>query len=134
MLKDFRSFVLRGNVVDLAVGVVLGAAFGSVITSLVENVFTPALGLLNAPDFSSAAVPAGESEIKYGLFLNAVVSFLLISAVVFLFVVRPVNALMERRNTGPEVESKTRNCPHCVSSIPVAASACAFCTRDVPAP
>lgn len=132
-MKEFRTFVLRGNVVDLAIAVVIGTAFGAVITSLVQDVLTPLLGLLNVPDFSEASLDVGAAELRYGLFVNAVISFLVVAAAVFFFIVKPVNRLMERKRTEPDVESETRDCPHCVSSIPVTASVCAFCTRDVAA-
>jgi large conductance mechanosensitive channel len=133
LLKEFQSFVLRGNVVDLAVGVVIGAAFGAVITSLVENVLTPLTGIFRVPDFKSLAVDVGTSSISYGLFLNAVISFLLVAAAIFFLVVKPLNKLMARRKTEPEIASTTRNCPACLSAIPRAASRCAFCTSEVQA-
>ncbi len=128
-MKDFRKFILRGNVVDLAIGVVIGAAFGAVITSLVKDILTPGLGLLSLPDFSTAAVHVGDSSIRYGLFLNAVIAFVLIAAAVFFLIVRPVNH-MTARSANAE-ESATRECPHCMSEIPKGAHACSFCTRDV---
>lgn len=131
LLKEFQAFVLRGNVVDLAVGVVIGAAFGSVVTSLVENVLTPITGIFRVPDFRRLAIDAGSATISYGLFLNALISFLLVSAAVFFFVVKPVNKLMARRRTEPEVESTTTECPECLSSIPKAARRCAFCGSRV---
>jgi len=134
MLKDFKAFILRGNVVDLAVGVVIGAAFGAVITSLVTDVFTPILAIPGSTNFSDLKITLRESEILYGNFLNALIAFLLIAAAVFFFIVRPVNALMARRKTEPDVESTTRECPWCLSAIPNGARACAFCTREVPAP
>lgn len=132
-MKQFRAFILRGNVVDLAVGLVIGAAFGTVVSSLVSDVLTPLLGLLNIPDFREAAVNVGSAQVRYGLFLNALISFLTISAAVFFFVVRPVNSLMDRMKTEPEVVSPTKECPHCLSSIPAAATRCAFCTSEVAA-
>ncbi len=132
MLKDFKAFILRGNVVDLAVGVVIGAAFGAVITSLVTDVFTPLLAIPGDTNFSNLKVKIGGGEILYGNFLNAVIAFLLIAAAVFFCIVRPVNALMARRKTEPDVESTTRECRWCLSAIPVGAKACAFCTREVP--
>jgi large conductance mechanosensitive channel len=131
LMKEFQAFVLRGNVVDLAVGVVIGAAFGTVVTSLVENVLTPITGIFRVPDFRNLAVEAGSATISYGLFLNALISFLLVSAAVFFFVVKPVNRLMARRKTEPDVESTTRECPECLSSIPKAARRCAFCGSEV---
>ena len=134
MLKDFKAFILRGNVVDLAVGVVIGAAFGAVITSLVTDIFTPILAIPGSSDFSDLKITAGGSDILYGNFLNALIAFVLIAAAVFFCIVRPVNALMARRKTEPDVESTTRECPWCLSAIPTGARACAFCTREVPAP
>jgi large conductance mechanosensitive channel len=133
MFKDFKAFILRGNVVDLAVGVVIGAAFGAVIDSLVTDVFTPLLAIPGETNFSDLSVTVGGGVIAYGNFLNALIAFLSIAFAVFFFVVRPVNHLMARRKTEPDVESTTRECPWCMSSIPLGARACAFCTREVPA-
>lgn len=130
-MKQFRAFILRGNVVDLAVGLVVGAAFGTVVSSLVADILTPLLGLANVPDFSKAAANVGSAQIRYGLFMNALISFLTISAAVFFFVVRPVNSLMDRMKTEPEVESPTRECPYCLSKVPAGASRCAFCTSEL---
>lgn len=131
MLKDFKAFVLRGNVVDLAVGIVIGAAFGTVVSSLVKNILTPLMAIPGTVNFDDLRAEVGGADILYGLFLNDLIAFLTIAFAVFFFVVRPVNALMARRRTEPEVASSTRGCPHCLSSIPVDASVCAFCTRDV---
>ncbi|HVL27423.1 MAG TPA: large conductance mechanosensitive channel protein MscL [Acidimicrobiales bacterium] len=128
MLKEFKAFVLRGNVVDLAVAVVIGAAFGAVVTSAVENLFTPLLAIPGSTDFADLELTISESTFRYGLFLNSLIAFLSIAAVVFFFVVRPLNRLMARRKTEPEVESTTRDCPECLSAIPKGASRCAFCT------
>ena len=133
LLKDFRAFILRGNVVDLAVAVVIGAAFGAVVTSFVTNIITPILAIPGANDFSDLKVTISDSDILYGQFLNALIAFVSIAAAVFFFVVKPINVLMERRKTGTEVESTTRDCPECLSSIPVAARRCAFCTAEVAA-
>ena len=132
VLKEFRAFILRGNVVDLAIGVVVGAAFGAVITSLVKDVLTPLLGIVHVPDFSKAevAIHSGKklkAAIRYGVFLNAIISFVFISAAVFFGVVKPVNHLMATRKTEPDTESRTRECPYCLSSIPALARRCAFC-------
>lgn len=131
MLKDFRNFVLRGNVVELAVAVVIGAAFGAVITSLVEDVLTPLLGVFGTPDFSELSFGVGKATVEFGLFLNALIAFLMISAAIFFFVVRPITTLMENRKTETDVESTTRDCPACLSSIPTGARRCAFCTSEV---
>ena len=131
MLKDFKTFILRGNVVDLAVGVVIGAAFAAVVTSFVDNILTPIIAIPGSVDFSQLDIEVSGSNIQYGRFLNALIAFVLIAAAVFFIVVRPVNALMARRRTEPEVDEVTKACPHCLSSIPELARVCAFCTRDV---
>lgn len=131
MVKDFKAFLLRGNVVDLAVAVVIGAAFGRVVTALVENLLTPILAIPGETDFSALDFTINGSVFRYGNFLNAVVSFVSIAGAVFFLVVRPMNALAARRKTEPDVESPTRECPECLSSIPRAARRCAFCTAVV---
>ena len=132
-VKDFKAFILRGNVVDLAIAVVIGAAFGAVVTAFVKDLVTPILAIPGKTDFSQLKFTIRESDFLYGDFLNVVISFVSIAAAVFFFVVRPVNSLMARRKTEPEVMSTTRDCPYCLSSIPIAASRCAFCTADVAA-
>ena len=131
MLKDFKAFLLRGNVVDLAVAVVVGAAFGAVVTALVRDLVTPIISIPGKTNFSELDFHIRQSRFAYGDFLNAILSFVLIAAAVFFFVVVPVNALMARRKTETDVESTTRDCPECLSSIPVAARRCAFCTAEV---
>jgi large conductance mechanosensitive channel len=133
MLKDFKAFILRGNVVDLAVGVVIGTAFAAVIGSFVSDILTPILAIPGSVDFSELDVELSGSNIRYGLFLNAVIAFLLVAAALFFLVVRPVNALMARRKTEPQVDETVKDCQHCLSSIPTSARVCAFCTRDVAA-
>lgn len=128
MIKEFKAFLLRGNVIDLAVAVVIGAAFGTVITSFVENLLTPLLTIPGDTDFSDLRFTVGGGTFSYGQFLNDLVAFMLIAAAVFFFVVKPINALMARRKTGTEVESSTKQCPECLSSIPSGARRCAFCT------
>jgi large conductance mechanosensitive channel len=124
LIKEFKSFILRGNVVELAVAVVIAVAFGAVVASLVEDMITPLLGLVNVPDFSEASVTLGEAELRYGLFINAVIAFLMIAAVVFFFVVKPLNRFMP---TPPP----TKDCAYCLTSIPEDARVCSACTRDV---
>jgi large conductance mechanosensitive channel len=132
MLKEFRDFVLRGNVVDLAIAVVIAAAFGAVVTALVASFITPLIAAIGGkPDFSALAFTINGSRFTYGLFLNALVSFLIIAAVVFFFVVRPLNALMDNRRTEAPVAEVTRACPECLSQIPNQARRCAFCTAEV---
>ena len=129
MFKGFRDFILRGNVLDLAVGVIMGAAFGSVVTSLVKDVLTPFIGnLVGKPDFSAIAF----NHIMVGNFLNAVIAFLLVAASVYFFIVMPTNALMARfKGPAPEVPPVTKPCPQCLSDIPVAAKRCAHCTQPL---
>src|SRR4051794_12929024 len=133
MLKDFKEFILRGNVVDLAVGVVIGAAFGAVVTAFVADFITPLIAIPGSTDFGDLDFTIRDSVFRYGHFFNALISFLLIAFAVFFFVVRPVNHLMSRRRTEPDVVSETKDCQHCLSAIPASASVCAFCTRDVAA-
>ena len=128
MLNEFKGFLLRGNVVDLAVGIVVGAAFVAVVTSLVDNILTPIIAIPGSTDFSKLDFQISGSTFHYGRFLNDLIAFLLIAAAVFFFVVKPVNALMARRKTQPEVDSTVKECPECLSSIPSAAKRCAFCT------
>jgi large conductance mechanosensitive channel len=131
VLKDFKTFLLRGNVVDLAVAVVIGAAFGAVVTALVRDLLTPLIAIPGKTDFSKLHFTIRESRFFYGDFINVLISFVSISAAVFFFVVKPLNALMARRKTEPDVESLTRECPECLSNIPAAARRCAFCTAEV---
>jgi large conductance mechanosensitive channel len=132
MLKDFRQFLLRGNLVDLAIAVVIGAAFGAVVAALVADLVTPLIAAVGGkPDFSDLAFTINGSRFAYGHFLNAVITFVIIAAVVFFFVVKPVNALLERMQTSGPVEEETRECPACLSQIPYAARRCAFCTEEV---
>ena len=131
MLKEFKAFLLRGNVVDLAVGIVIGAAFVARRDRIRhKHPQRRSSGCSSAPTSAACMSTINDSVIKYGLFLNALVSFLLIGAAVFFFVVKPVNALMARRKTQPDVESPTKECPECLSSIPAAAKRCAFCTAS----
>jgi large conductance mechanosensitive channel len=133
MLKGFREFVLRGNVVDMAVGVVIGAAFGAIVTAFVKDLLTPLIAaLVGKPDFSAYVFEINGSKFLYGDFVNAVIAFLLVAAAVYYFVVLPVNALMARMNKGevPPAPDK-RPCPECLSEIPIAARKCAFCASQV---
>ena len=131
MLKDFKAFILRGNVVDLAVAVVIGAAFGAVITSFVKNLLTPLISIPGKSTFSNLSFTVHGSVFSYGTFLNDLVSFVLIAAAIFFFVVKPINALSARRKKGQEAEPGTRDCPECMSEIPDRARRCAFCTAEV---
>jgi large conductance mechanosensitive channel len=129
VFSGFREFVMRGNVIDLAVAVVIGAAFGTVIASFVADVLTPLLGLLGVPDFTTATAQVGDAEVRYGLFLNALLAFLLVAAAVYSFVVKPINALEARRQAGTEETPTTKTCPECASEIPMAARRCPMCTQ-----
>jgi large conductance mechanosensitive channel len=132
-VKDFKAFLLRGNVVDLAVGIVVGAAFGAVVSALVKDLITPLLAIPGSTNFDQLKFTVGGGTFLYGDFINTVIAFVSIAAAVFFFVVKPVNHLMARRKTEPEVEATTRECPECLSSIPKPATRCAFCTAQVPA-
>jgi len=132
MLKDFKTFLLRGNVVDLAVGIVVGAAFGAVVTALVADLITPIVAaIIGKPNFSSLTFTINGSHFRYGAFLNALIAFLTIAAAVFFLVVQPVNALMARHRTEPDVDAETAPCPECLSDIPRSARRCAFCGSEV---
>jgi large conductance mechanosensitive channel len=132
MLKEFRQFLLRGSLVDLAIAVVIGVAFGAVVTALVKDLVTPLIAAIGGqPDFGGLVFTVNHSRFRYGDFLNAVLSFVIVAAVMFFLVVRPVNALLERRRTEPPIEADTRDCPACLSQIPLAARRCAFCTEEV---
>jgi large conductance mechanosensitive channel len=135
MLKGFRDFVLRGNVLDLAVAVVIGAAFGSIVTSLVKDLITPLIAaIVKKPDFSYLVLHLNSANITYGNFLNALISFLLIAASVYFFVVLPVNTLMTRMKltATPPPPPPTKPCPECLSDIPAAAKRCSHCGQPVP--
>jgi large conductance mechanosensitive channel len=131
-LTDFKEFLLRGNVVDLAVGIVIGAAFGTVVTAFVADLITPLIAAIGGShDFAALSFTIHGSRFGYGDFINKAIAFLLIAAAVFFLVVRPVNALMARRKIEPPVDETVRSCPECLSDIPVAARRCAFCTSEV---
>ena len=131
-MKDFKEFLLRGNLITTAVAFVIGLAFAAVITALVTDLVTPLIAAIGGnPDFSSLSFTINSSTFKYGDFLNALITFVLVAAVLFFLVVKPTNAFMNRAKTEPPVDETVKRCPHCVSEIPVEASVCAFCTRDV---
>lgn len=132
MLNEFREFILRGNLVDLAVAVVIGTAFTAVVTSMVEDMITPLIAAIGGePDFSALSFTINGSEFRYGDFINALIAFLVVATVLFFFVIKPVNALLSRLRTEPQVAEETTQCPECLSEIPVAATRCAFCTTQV---
>jgi large conductance mechanosensitive channel len=126
MLNGFRDFIMRGNVVDLAVAFVIGGAFAAVVTSFVGDILTPLLGLLGVPDFATLVfVTPGGAEVRYGLFLNVLISFVLVAAAIYFFVVAPMN-----RRRKPESPS-TKTCPFCASEIPLGAKRCPECTSQL---
>lgn len=148
MWKEFREFVLRGNVVDMAVGIIIGAAFGSIVTSLVNDILMPPIGLvLGGVDFANLfillkggspggpyasladAQAAGAVTINYGAFINVVISFLIVALVLF-FLIRMMNRL-RREEEAPPAEKTTRDCPYCFSTIAIKASRCAYCTSEL---
>jgi large conductance mechanosensitive channel len=133
MLKGFRDFILRGNVVDLAVAVILGAAFNAIVTSLVTDVLNPLIAAtIGKPDFSSVILNIHGGHIKIGSFLNAAVSFLIVASVVYFAIVLPLNHLQARlKKPAPEAPSSLKTCPECLSEIPLAARRCAHCAQPV---
>lgn len=134
MLKGFREFVLRGNVVDLAVGVVIGAAFGAVVTSFTKDLLTPAIAaVVGKPDFSGIAVTVNGSKLMIGNFLNAMISFLLVATAVYFGVVMPMNALMKRFASAPPPAPTTKKCGECATDIPIDARRCPNCTSQLTA-
>ena len=133
MLSGFKKFILRGNVVDMAVGVVIGAAFAGVVGALTKDLLTPLIAaLVKAPDFSKLKFTLNNSDFLYGEFLNAVVAFVLIAAAVYFFVVTPINALVARMRKDPApADPTTKKCAECLSEIPIDARRCAFCAQPV---
>ena len=133
MLKGFRDFIMRGNVIDLAIAVVIGAAFGAVVTAFVKDLITPLIAaIFGKPDFSALTFTINNSKFLYGDFINAVVAFLTIAVVIYFVIVAPMNAVAERRARGKAPADPTsRQCPECLSEIPVDARRCAFCTSHV---
>ena len=131
-MKDFKEFLLRGNLVEMAVGIVIGLAFAAVITAFVGDLITPLIAAIGGQaDFSGLSFTLNNSHFLYGAFVNSLIAFIVIAAVVFFLVVKPVNALMSRRKTEPAVDETVKTCPYCLSEIPAAASRCAFCTQEV---
>jgi large conductance mechanosensitive channel len=132
MIREFRAFILRGNLIDLAIAVVIGAAFGSVVSSLVRDLITPLIAAIGGqPNFGALTFTIGDGVFHYGRFVNALISFLVIATAIFFLVLKPVNALLERFATEHDVERETCECPEGLSAIPLGARRCAFCTADV---
>ena len=131
-MKDFKEFLLKGNLVETAVGIVIGLAFAAVVAALVADLITPLIAAIGGKrDFGALQFTINKSAFKYGDFLNALIAFVTIAAVVFYLVIRPVNALTERFKKAPPADETIKACPHCLSAIPVEASVCAYCTREV---
>jgi large conductance mechanosensitive channel len=132
-MKGFRQFIFRGNVLDLAVAVVMGAAFAAVVTAMVKDLITPLIAAIaGSPDFSGIAVTINGSKLLIGDFLNAVIAFLLMAVAVYFFIVLPVNRLTARLNRGEAPpDPTTKKCPECLSDVPIAARRCAFCTSPI---
>lgn len=133
MLQDFKQFILRGNVVDLAIGVVVGAAFGTIVNAFVRDMLTPLIAAVGGqPNFSGLAFTIHGSKFMYGDFINAVISFLIIATVIFFFVVEPVNKLRNKLESSRKSENPdTKKCPECLSEIPMKASRCKYCTAQL---
>jgi large conductance mechanosensitive channel len=131
-MEGFKQFLLRGNVVDMAVGIVVGAAFGTVVTSFVKDLLTPLIAaIVRAPDFSRITFVVNGSKFLIGDFINALVAFLIIAIAVYFAVVLPINALVSRMRRQPPVDPTTKKCPECISEIPIQARRCAFCTATL---
>lgn len=145
MLKEFKEFALRGNVLDMAIGIIIGAAFGSVVSSLVKDILMPPIGfLLGNVDFSNLfislsshyaslaeAQAAGAPTINYGLFINTVLNFIIVAAAVFFFIVRPINCLRRQKEAPAPAAPTTKECPYCFSTIPLKATRCPYCTSHL---
>ncbi len=132
MAGGFRQFLLRGNVVDMAVGVVIGAAFATLVSGFTKDLLTPSIAaIFKQPDFSKFSFTINNSKFLYGDFVNAIISFLIVAAVVYYFVVVPMNALVARAKKEPPADPTTRQCPECLSEIPIQAKRCAHCTSAI---
>lgn len=133
MLKGFKQFLMRGNVVDLAVAVVIGAAFGGVVDALVKDLLTPIIAaIVGKPDFSAIQFTVNGSQFLIGAFINAVLSFVFVAAAIYFFVVTPMNLIAERRKRGEAPpDPTTKTCPECLSEVPIAARRCAHCTQPI---
>ncbi len=134
LLSEFKEFILRGNVVSLAVAVLIAAAFGTVVSSLTANIITPLIGAFGGtPDFSGLTFTINDSEFGYGQFINDVISFVIVAAIIFFLIVKPMNSLIERTKREAPVDPSDKKCPECLSDIPLAASRCKYCASQQPA-
>jgi large conductance mechanosensitive channel len=131
-LKDFKAFILRGNVVDLAIGLVIGAAFGTVVAALVKDLLTPLIAAIGGqPNFGGLYFTINNSKFLYGDFINAIIAFIILAAVIFFLVVRPMNALVQRSHKEPPADPTIRDCPYCFTPIKTQATRCSYCTSEV---
>ena len=131
MVKEFKAFIMRGNVMDLAVGVIIGGAFGKIVASLVSDILMPLIGLIiGGIDFSSLAFTLGSAKVTYGSFINNLIDFIIIALVIFLMV-KGVNSLTKKPAPAPEAAPTTKDCPHCFTSIPIKATRCPHCTSEL---
>lgn len=132
LFKEFKQFLLRGNVIDLAIAFVIGVAFAAVINSFLDDILLQFIAAIaGKPDFSSLSFTVNDAEIRYGNFLTAVVTFVIIAAVVFFFIVKPMNMLIARSRKEPPADPTTMKCSECMSEIPIGARRCAFCTATL---
>ena len=132
VLSGFKSFILRGNVVDLAIGIMIGVAFSGVVNSLVGDIITPLIPALGKGLSDASITVYTGGTLRYGHFINTVLSFLILAFVIYFFIVRPVNALMDRFKPRPAATPTTRDCPFCLSTVPLKATRCAYCTAQLP--
>ena len=131
MLKEFKTFIMRGNVMDLAVGVIIGGAFGKIVTSLVSDILMPLIGLIvGGIDFTGLAFSLGSAKVTYGNFINNIIDFIIIALVIFLMV-KGINSLQKKPAPAPVAAPTTRECPHCYTNIPIKATRCPNCTSDL---
>jgi large conductance mechanosensitive channel len=134
VFREFKQFLMRGNVIDLAVAVVIGAAFAAVINSLVNDLIMPIIAMIfGKPDFSSLTFTINDAVFRYGAFITALITFVLTAAAIFFFVVKPINMLMNRARQEPPADPTTMKCPFCLSEVPIGATRCAFCTSELAA-
>ncbi len=132
LLDEFKEFLIRGNLVEIAVGIVIGIAFAALVTAFVEDLVTPLIAAIGGqPDFSALDFTINDSTFRYGDFINSLIAFIVIAAVIFFFVIKPVNMLISRQRSEPPLDPSVRKCPECLSEIPVEARRCAFCTAVV---
>jgi large conductance mechanosensitive channel len=131
MLKEFKTFIMRGNVMDLAVGVIIGGAFGKIVTSLVSDILMPLIGLIvGGIDFTGLAFSLGSAKVTYGNFINNIIDFIIIALVIFLMV-KGINSMQKKPEPTPAADPITKECPHCFTIIPIKATRCPHCTSEL---